>query len=340
MAFETLTACAVAGIIALALTAALARWPEKIAIWDVPNARSSHSAPKPRTGGIALFAAWCAGTFAAWGMGAPVDRRLLAGAAAFFLLGLADDRWRLSERRRLAVQLVVAACLAAAGARLGAGALPGLVAGPSLPVVSGVMTVLWICGFVNLFNFMDGIDGLAAAHAVAAGAFLGVLTSQLPPFVAAAAAAGFLLFNASPSRIFMGDSGSYFLGSVLAVSAVLGAERAPFPALVLPFGAFVADASVTLVRRMLAGEIWYKAHRSHFYQRLVASGWSHSRVTRLYTALSLAFGLAAAAYVRAGALARIGILAGGAGGIAAVFVWISRREGRRAVDGSNPIQGG
>ena len=292
MAFHQLTAYATTVVVSFLMTACLVRWQDRLGLFDLPNARSSHSRPKPRTGGIAIFTAWILGSLATGGFAAAGGFVLLAGAMCFFLLGLADDLWRLPEWSRLLLQIAFSLGLAAAGLRIGVIEL----AKP----LSFFLTVFWLCGFVNIFNFMDGIDGIAAWQVVVAGIFIWLFTGGPLPLVAAAAAGGFLFFNSSPACIFMGDAGSYFLGYLLAAFAVQGSRRAPFWAFVLIFAPFIFDTSLTLARRIWTGEQWFRAHRSHYYQKLVMRGWSHAQVCWLYSALSVVLGFAGLACVHSG----------------------------------------
>jgi UDP-N-acetylmuramyl pentapeptide phosphotransferase/UDP-N-acetylglucosamine-1-phosphate transferase len=162
--------------------------------------------------------------------------------------------------------------------------------------------LVWIVGLCNAYNFMDGIDGIAAAQAIVAGAGWawlgwrgGDAMTALAGALIAGASLGFLFFNWPPAKVFMGDAGAAFLGFTFAALTVLALtqslERAAAGALfVWPF---LFDTTFTLVRRLVRGENVLRAHRSHLYQRLVARGWSHARVTMLYAALA-ALGVAIA----------------------------------------------
>jgi glycosyltransferase WbpL len=226
---------------------------------------------------------------------------LLAGAAAMALVGLADDRYHLPIAPRLVAQAVGA--LAIAGAT---GGFPRLPLPQPLDVPLGVLAVplaaLWIVAVVNFFNFMDGIDGLAGAQAVVTGLGVAAVAWTTPAAAigaaAAGGAAGFLLFNWAPARIFMGDSGSLALGYTFA-SLPLLADTDSRPAavfwMVMSLFVFVADAAATLVTRMARGETWHAPHRSHLYQRLVRTGLGHGTVAAALAALALGLTLAAAA---------------------------------------------
>jgi len=305
----------VAALFSLGFTVLLVKYRRIIAIVDVPNHRSSHAVPKPRTGGIALMTAVLAGTFAAWAFfpRMAIGRLLFYGAAAYFALGLAEDVFHLSERVRLVVQAVIAAILAFCGL-----SLPG--------VLAAVFTVFWYVGFVNVFNFLDGIDGYAASEALLAGIFIAILSRWPGPLLISAAAAGFLVFNFQPARLFMGDSGSYLLGFLLAALCVEGSLKSgvPVEAFILVLGTFIVDAAATLAKRIMRRESWMKAHRSHYYQRLTDLGFSHAEVALMNMGLTALLGLSAMAYAHAGTAFRGAILAAWAAIFACLIALIER----------------
>ncbi|QDX81830.1 hypothetical protein B9N43_11560 [Denitratisoma sp. DHT3] len=251
---------------------------------DIPNDRSLHSRPTPRIGGLVLLPAALACAAALM----PAARGLLLLALALGLLSFADDRRSLPVMVRLAAHLGAAAV--AAGLLL-AGADGWRVA----------LLALVIAWCANLFNFMDGADGLAGGMALFGfGAYALAAWPQQPGLAAvcgslAAASAGFLVFNFPPARCFMGDAGSVPLGFLAAVLGLWGVRLdlwpGWFPCLV--FLPFLADATITLGRRALSGERVWQAHREHYYQRLVRMGWSHRRLAG--AAYALMAGCAAAA---------------------------------------------
>ncbi|HNI81877.1 MAG TPA: glycosyltransferase family 4 protein [Rhodocyclaceae bacterium] len=245
---------------------------------DLPNERSLHVRPTPRTGGVGVMAGVLLGGGLALlaGHGSMGLVLALAGAVLLAVVGLADDRLDLSARVRLLVHLGVAA-----GFVVISDAGGGVEAWRVLPLVLGLV---WM---TNLYNFMDGSDGLAGgmavwgfvAYAVAAGGHGdGTLAAVCASI--AAAAAGFLCFNFPPARIFMGDSGSVPLGFLAGALGCVGVMGNRWPAWfpVLVFSPFIVDASVTLARRALRGERVWQAHRTHYYQRLVQMGYGHRGV--------------------------------------------------------------
>lgn len=265
-------------------------WLRRRAVLDIPNERSSHSVPTPRGGGLAvsavLLTAW-AGAFALTPPTVPVAAGVaLAAATGLYVLSFADDRLNLPRRWRL---LAHAAAVAAALA-----VLPGdlLVFQGWLPLaLDRVLAALCWVWFVNLYNFMDGIDGITGVETASIGiglAVVGAVAVAGPalPYpamgaAAAGAAVGFLVFNWHPAKLFLGDVGSIPLGYLLGFALlVLAAQGHLVAALILP-AYHVSDATVTLLRRVLIERHPIgQAHREHFYQRAVhRAGLSHAQVS-------------------------------------------------------------
>lgn len=259
-------------------------------VLDIPNQRSAHIVPTPRGGGLATVVATTValGGLALLGM---LQSDLLValggGGGAVALIGFLDDRHSISVKVRLAVHFA-----AAVWALIWLDGLPPLQVGDeivSLGWIGHVLGALGIVWVLNLFNFMDGIDGIAASEAVfiaAGGAAAMLLTGSVDsiPAVAivfAAACLGFLLWNWPPAKIFMGDVGSGYLGYVIAVLAVAAAREHPAAIFVwLILGSiFFIDATVTLVRRLIRGKRAYEPHCSHAYQILARRWGSHRSVT-------------------------------------------------------------
>ncbi len=261
----------------------------RLGLVDRSNARSSHVGEVARGGGFGLLLGAGAGLLAYDPGVAPASAAagLVLGVVLLAVVGLADDRWGLSPWLRLAVQLAAAALAVRTTGGLERLPLPApldLELGPA----AGVAAVVWIVAVINFYNFLDGIDGLAGLQAVVTGAALALAAWE--PLAAAlgaclaAAALGFLVHNWAPARIFLGDVGSGTLGFCFAAAPLLAppAVRAPAVFLVaLSLFLFLADASWTLAVRLRRGERPHQAHREHLYQRLVAGGWSHARVSAL-----------------------------------------------------------
>jgi UDP-N-acetylmuramyl pentapeptide phosphotransferase/UDP-N-acetylglucosamine-1-phosphate transferase len=251
---------------------------------DHPNPRSLHAAPVPRVGGLGLMpAALVAMTLSG---GAPLA---VALALALMAVSVVDDWKSLSPALRLPLHLAAAAAFVWL-------TLPHA----SVPVLAVLaVAVAWM---TNLYNFMDGSDGLAGGMAlIGFGTYaLAAAVAGDPGFAqvnlcVAAAAAGFLVFNFPPARVFMGDAGSIPLGFLAAALGLQGWSEGLWPLWfpLVVFGPFVLDASVTLARRALRGERVWQAHRSHYYQRLILLGWSHRRTATAEYALMAASGAAA-----------------------------------------------
>ncbi len=254
---------------------------------DEPNARSLHAVAVPRTGGIGLLL----GVAAGWTVAEPqLPWAFWAAATLLIAISLLDDLHGLSAAVRLGTHLLAA--MLAATALMPAEA--------SLPImVIAILATGWMC---NLYNFMDGSDGLAGGMSVfgflffaIAAALAGSTQFALLNLAITAAAAGFLLHNFHPARIFLGDAGSVSLGFLAATLGIIGWLQHDwtwwFPLLV--FSPFIVDASVTLVRRLLSGARVWEAHRDHYYQRLVQLGLGHRNTALAEYALMAACGLAA-----------------------------------------------
>lgn len=301
-----LAVVAAAAIAALLTRLLYASRMARLGALDIPNARSLHQRPVPRTGGLALLAGialpllvWVALDGAPPVLGWIGAALVLVGAVSFL-----DDLGDLSPRLRLGAHLLAALILVLAGLRWEPIVLPGLVLMPgALP--GGVLTLLYLAWMINLYNFMDGMDGLAAGMALFGFAALAVLgwMGDEPSFALvnaciAAASAGFLSGNLPPARIFLGDVGSSSLGLLAAACALWGQSLGLFPLWValLAFSPFIVDATWTLLARLVRGERVWEAHRSHHYQRLVLAGWSHRHtLTRAYPLMGAAAACAVAA---------------------------------------------
>lgn len=284
-----LLAPVLAGLAAVLAIAAMLRFRHALPM-DQPNHRSLHSAPIPRSGGLGIMAGVVVGWGCVWlAVGAAAQIHLLLLALVLSAFSLLDDVRGLPVTWRFAAQIIVASLLIS-----GLGQ-PPLVAGP-LAMVAAVLVVVWM---TNLYNFMDGSNGLAGGMAffgfgfyALAAALGGNPVLALVAASIAVAAAGFLLFNFNPARIFMGDSGSIPLGFLAAAMGLAGWQQGLWSALLplLVFSPFIIDASVTLTRRLLRGEKIWQAHREHYYQRLIRMGVSHKRTALAEYALMLVCG--------------------------------------------------
>lgn len=278
---------------------------------DHPNGRSSHTAATPRTGGLAIIGGWCAGVFVISAFsgeaGLAADFVMLAGGALCALIvGLVDDRLTLAPAWKFAGQIAVAALFIASFGPLQSAPLPHVGEIALGPIWGSAVTAIWIIGFMNAFNFMDGANGLAGGAAATGLAWIAVAaTFTGAPFVAAAAlllalaAAGFLPQNLGRGRLFMGDNGSLSLGFLIAAFAVIGANASAgrMSALVVPvvFLPLLYDVALTLASRMIRRRNILQAHREHLYQLMMRSGASHATVAVIYMgAVSLS---AAAAFL-------------------------------------------
>jgi len=262
-------------LVAFALTVLATRWVlaylRQKQIMDLPNERSSHTLPTPRGGGLATTPVMALALLTL-----PDFRVLAVGAMLLLAISWIDDRKGLPPLPRFATQaLVVVGFLAL---------LPveklvfqGLLPAWADHVLAGLCW-LW---FINLYNFMDGIDGITGIETISLGvgvALIGGVALAAPALVIASVAAAFLLFNWHPAKLFLGDSGSVPFGYVLGgFLLLLAAQGQLIAALILP-AYYIADATITIVRRALAGEKVLQPHRKHFYQRAIQGGKRHDQV--------------------------------------------------------------
>ncbi len=273
-------------------------WPaagllRRCGVIDRPNARSSHTVPTVRGGGVAIIGTILAGLVFAAVRGGPDATEAAIIAAGVLLLALVsfiDDLKSIGPAIRFGCHGLVAVSF------IWVLGVPDLaLEGVASLVASGVLCVvgfLWLAGYTNAFNFMDGINGIAGGQALVTGigtAALGLVAGLTPThpvvwlsLLVAGAAAGFLPHNFPRARMFMGDVSSAPLGCLLATTGWWLANEAGWQWLFLVgllHANFVLDTGVTLMRRMARRERWYEAHREHFYQRLIRSGKSHGFVT-------------------------------------------------------------
>lgn len=303
------------------------------ALLDEVNERSLHTVPTPRLGGVGIVVVTLLAGVLACDSGAPELRVLLGVTGGVALVGLRDDLRPMSAAVRIVLQIAVSVAflrlvgtpplLIARGVPLG---LP--------PFVVTALLVVWMVGVLNIYNFMDGMDGLAGSQTVSASIALAVIlggSSPIAVFALAlgASAAGFLAHNFPPARIFMGDAGSTFIGMTFAALAVIGMHHdVPITESALVLAPFLLDGTFTIVRRALRKEKIWKAHRTHLYQRAVQTGLAHREVLLVYMAwLALAAGGAVLASLGTMALA----LAWAAAllGLGLVWRWVVRRESDR-----------
>ncbi|MEK7266155.1 MAG: hypothetical protein AAB227_08660 [Pseudomonadota bacterium] len=332
-----------AALIAAIASYAIARLAVSLNLFpDRPNGRSSHKAATPRAGGFAIFGGFAIAMLLMialqWtnGEGADYAATLALGFGAF-AFGAVDDARSLGARLKLALQIALAlGFIAVFGAvetipapfigelRLGAAAIP--------------LTALWIVGFMNAFNFMDGINGIAGACALFALSALAIMGAAgegvwaAPAIFLAAALLGYLPLNFISGRIFMGDCGSQFVGFMIAVLATLSGNAdsaaAPLSRMFIPivFLPFIVDVAFTLSHRLRRGRNILEAHNEHVYQLLVRMGRSHQAVATLYlTGVVLSTAVAIAVNGRAPSVQYAGAL-----GLIVLMVALSAMAVRRA----------
>lgn len=296
------------------ISALAVRWAISRAVkWgliDVPNDRSLHSGIVPRSGGLGILVGVGAGWLFAGAIGYVLKGwpALVVAAGAVAVISLLDDLRDLSPWPRIAVHLAASLAPVALDMQLRRLEMPGLAI--ELDFAWGaLLSVLFATWFINLYNFMDGMDGLSGGMTffgfgtlTVLGVMHGELAFALGAGVVSAAAVGFLLFNFPPARVFMGDVGSAPLGFLAAVF-LLRADAlgiAPLWLGVLVFGPFFVDATATVIRRAVQRETLWEAHCGHFYQRCVQAGWTQRRTLLTEYALMSACGGTAILVANAG----------------------------------------
>jgi UDP-N-acetylmuramyl pentapeptide phosphotransferase/UDP-N-acetylglucosamine-1-phosphate transferase len=254
---------------------------------DVPNERSLHEIPTPRIGGVGLVA----GILTGWAiMVQALSLWVVLPLLMLFVLSLIDDVRGLTVRIRFAVHLIAAVSVVWG---------EGLFAVHALWAVMAVMLIVWV---TNLYNFMDGSDGLAGGMALFGFSMYGIAALMngdavlaMMCFSVGAAALVFLYFNFFPAKIFLGDAGSIPLGFLAASIGLVGWGRGMWPMWfpLMVFSPFVLDATVTLIKRAVRGERVWQAHREHYYQRMVQLGMGHRNTSLVEYALMLSVGISA-----------------------------------------------
>ncbi|KPX41512.1 glycosyltransferase family 4 protein [Pseudomonas syringae pv. tagetis] len=300
----------VIAFLSLILTALLRKYALARSLIDVPNARSSHSIPTPRGGGVSIVVAFVmALVILAWmgHLSAPALAAIVGSGGLVAVIGFMDDHGHIAARWRLLGHFVAAAWALFWLDGLAPVDVMGWTFTPG--PVGQVLAAFYLVWMLNLYNFMDGIDGIAGVEAVtvcmgmsiiyALGGYVGLSWEAL---LLAVAVAGFLYWNVPPAKIFMGDAGSGFLGIVLGVLSIQGSWASPqlFWSWLILLGVFIVDATVTLVRRMLRRERLYEAHRSHGYQFASRHYGSHLLVTLTVGLINLVWLLPVAMWVALG----------------------------------------
>jgi UDP-GlcNAc:undecaprenyl-phosphate GlcNAc-1-phosphate transferase len=303
--------------VALTVTACLAFTRLARVALDSPNNRSLHAAPIPRSGGIGVLAGIAAGCAASH---ASIPAMLWSPLALLAAVSLLDDLHRVPVAVRLTAHLIAAGGLA-------------YWTYPDIGALAAIAAALATAWMINLYNFMDGADGLAGGMALFGFVFYGIAawlagstSFAAINFSIAAAAAGFLCLNFPPARIFLGDVGAVPLGFLAAALGLAGWIDQLwtwwFPPLV--FSAFIVDATITLARRALRRERVWEAHFDHYYQRLVRMGWGHRNTALMEYSVMLACGAIGLALLDAAPSVQLAALAS----LALLFAVLARRIDR------------
>ena len=326
--YKTYAGCFLIGaLVVLAITPAIIRLARRIGALDHPNTRKVHSEVRPLLGGLAIFVGvwvplmllsfWDNLVTQRLAESWPMLVQLFLAGLAMLALGAWDDKVGLHAWWKLAVQVPVAVLLVGAGVSFGALTVPGW-GSVELGWLGPLVTVLWIVGVTNALNIIDGIDGLASGvaffisltSAIAALTFGNALLA-LVLFSMAGACLGFLKYNFNPARIFLGDTGSLFLGMTLAVVSVMANAKGTLAASLfvplLALGYPIIDTLLTMARRSLQGKSWFKGDRGHIHHRLLALGLNHGQAALVLYGVCVLFCLLALGAL----LDRTSVFAGG-----------------------------
>ena len=299
-------------LVSLLMTAGLRHYALKRNVIDVPNARSSHTIPTPRGGGVAIVVSFLLAMTVLMFTGTAHVHTLIGlvgGGALIAAVGFMDDHGHIPARWRLLGHFLAAGWILAWMGGLPPVNVLGWVV--DLGLAGTLLAAVYLVWMLNLYNFMDGIDGIASIEAItvclcAAGLYglTGLGQHAVLPLLLACAVAGFLYWNYPPAKIFMGDAGSGFLGILLGGLSVQAAWVSPqmFWCWLILLGVFIVDSTYTLVRRLLRGDKVYEAHRSHAYQFAARRYGKHLPVTLGVAVVNVCWLLPIAVGVALGAL--------------------------------------
>ena len=298
-------------LISFAMTPVAKKVAFKVGAIANPRKRDMHSKPIPRMGGIAIVAGFMITLFIIIQFITVLDWKqvigITSGALIIFLLGFFDDIYELSAKLKFLIQILAATIVALSGVSIPFISIPFIGNAPMfLDMLSIPITVIWIVGITNAVNFIDGLDGLAAGVSSIASLCLMVLSiysgypiAILLTTILAGSCLGFLPYNFNPASIFMGDTGSTFLGFILAVTSILGLLKSytivTIVVAVLVLGLPVFDTAFAIIRRLLAGKPITAPDRGHLHHRLVDRGYSQKQAVITLYAISGVFGLSAIA---------------------------------------------
>jgi UDP-GlcNAc:undecaprenyl-phosphate/decaprenyl-phosphate GlcNAc-1-phosphate transferase len=305
MLFLAMVAAFIASII---LTPLVIKLAFRIGAVDHPNYRKVHSSIMPRIGGLAIFGAFLVG----YAILLPKDEHsiaILVGALIIIIVGFLDDMFEITAKAKLTGQLAAAVVVVTWGdLQIEFINLP-LIGQFDFGYLSIPITIIWIIGIANAINLLDGLDGLAAGVSTIALISIAVMAMIMGNIFVVATAAilaasslGFLFFNFHPAKIFMGDTGSLFLGFMIAVLALLGFKNVAVVSLIIPvimIGVPISDTFFAIVRRIRMKQAITTPDKSHLHHCLLRTGFSHRQTVLIIYALAILFGVAAVLFSQA-----------------------------------------
>lgn len=308
-------------VVTFLLTPAVKKLAWKLGAVDMPDKRRVNKKPIARMGGLAIYIGFIVSIFLTVGFGDTEMLGLCLGATFLVIVGVLDDKYSLDPKVKLLGQIIAAAIFVIGfGVRVDWLRLPwvGFFYLPAL--ISVPLTIFWIIGFVNTVNLIDGLDGLAAGIAAIASVTIALLAFQMGQWVCAAAmvamtgsAFAFLQYNFNPAKIFMGDTGSMFLGYVIAAVSIMGSMKtAAIAVLIVPLVALsvpIMDTLMAIARRKHAGVPVFSPDKHHLHHQLLAQGLTQKQVVLIMYALTAFFSCTALLVIHMNLIAGILILA-------------------------------
>ena len=298
----------IAYLIGVCLVPLVISFSKKEGLVDVPNERKIHTKPISRIGGVAIWAStmltFLCLVFMSYYPSGNLLSGILLGGSLMFLLGLVDDIYNLDAKFKLFIQLSIATLVYLLGVQINNAPFIG-----DLGVFSYPITILWIVGISNAFNFIDGVDGLAGSVVTVNAITLAIIAVAMTPpnpisaligFILAGSMLAFLTYNFNPAKIFMGDSGALFSGFLLAAISIAGVMKAATLAILLPFIVLavpIMDITFSSLRRIAKGQSPFVADSEHIHHKLLHAGFSQKKTVMILTSVAIIAGALASLFM-------------------------------------------
>jgi len=298
----------IAYLIGVCLVPLVISFSKKEGLVDVPNERKIHTKPISRIGGVAIWAStmltFLCLVFMSYYPSGNLLSGILLGGSLMFLLGLVDDIYNLDAKFKLFIQISIATLVYLLGVQIDNAPFIG-----DLGIFSYPITILWIVGISNAFNFIDGVDGLAGSVVTVNAITLAIIAVAMTPpnpisaligFILAGSMLAFLTYNFNPAKIFMGDSGALFSGFLLATISIAGVMKAATLAILLPFIVLavpIMDITFSSLRRIAKGQSPFVADSEHIHHKLLHAGFSQKKTVMILTSVAIIAGALASLFM-------------------------------------------